>query len=122
MNLKENLSPQISCQVCGNCCPNYCLFKKDQLCSHHPLDPKATSHQRGINCDTVPLYIALELGVACSAVLEEVKRLTGIVLETTTDPKNGIKFIANFSKFGPDKYNQEKSEFGKLLKTEIYNH
>ena len=92
---------EIVCLGCGNCCPSYCRAKEGALCSIHPSIPGNEQKYRGINCMQKPLFFALNMGVACPAVLKRVEELTGDTFNVVEDPNNGVVFIENYGPFVP---------------------
>ena len=94
---------EIICLECGNCCPNYCGAKKGVLCLSHPSIPGNENKYRGMNCLQKPLFFALNMGVACPAVLKRVEELTGDTFNTVEHPENGVNFIENYGPFVPNR-------------------
>ncbi len=116
--LRDNVD-QIGCVECGNCCPKCCGAFCNGKCLNHPLNPDATSTVRGINCHQPPLFMVLNLGVACEAILDRVEELTGKRPKTVVDERNGVVFIERFSLYGPDGYGPTTNEFREILRLEI---
>ena len=115
------LSPQIKCSLCGNCCPCYCRAKSGNLCTIHPEQPDSQIYHRGINCEASPLFFALEMGVFCEPVLRMIAELTGgDTFKEVHNPENGIKFIENYGPFTPNRTKPpQESDFWKSMHKEV---
>ena len=68
----------ISCTACGNCCPDICIHKKDNLCDVHPsvVGEEMARELRG-RCDVTPLEL-FSWGYYCLPIVEAIEKELGI--------------------------------------------
>ncbi len=80
----------IECIACGNCCPDRCGFKVDNLCTVHPsiVGEKEAFALRGVKCYITPTEVQ-SWGYFCPPVAEAFWEETRIVLEPVQN-KTGV--------------------------------